>query len=231
MIFNGIEKDYIRVIADLFRPPSPPIMFDTFNMSKSGTRVRKKKLMDANLPVPIRISSNQRIESLKEDMSTWLIHDEPKKLIFKDNPNRYYLAYYEGMELSERPKYAKGYINFYLPQAYRFGLEKIINVTSQPSVHTISGQVEVPWTIEVVFTKATNTLEIEGSNNFYLLLAYEFVVGDRLTLKLDGRKALLNGEDLRHSYRMISNFVHLQPGQFTVQASHNCSLKYDERYY
>lgn len=42
MIFNGIEKDYIRVIADLFRPPSPPIMFDTFNMSKSGTRVRKR---------------------------------------------------------------------------------------------------------------------------------------------------------------------------------------------
>ncbi|WP_105101328.1 distal tail protein Dit [Microbulbifer pacificus] len=232
MIFNDVEKDYIRVRKELFRPPSPPIAFDSIEQRKGGSRVKSKRFTNIELPVPIRISSKKRIEELKEEMSDWLIKDEAKKLVFKDTPNRYYLAYYEGMELDEKtPYYATGYIYFYLPDGHRYGEQKTIQVTTTPTTHTITGQDETPWIVEVVFTSATDKFELQTNKGLYLLLGYNFIEGDRLTIKYEGREVWLNGEDLRHAVRMKSNYEMLEPGEIEISVSHECNLIYDERYY
>lgn len=230
MIFNGIKKDYLRVNMELFRPPTPPIEYQSSQRPNGGERVRKRRFTGLELPVPITIKSNQRIETLKEDMSNWLVHDEAKKLSFLDVPNRYYLAYYQGMELRERPHYAKGTLMFYLPVAYRFGLEKSINVTTTATNHTITGQTETPWTIEVNFTADTTRFEF-WAGDIYLQLNYEFISGDKLVIEYKGRKVTLNGNDLRKSVSMSSNLEELKPGTVSVRASHACTVKYDERYY
>lgn len=232
MIFNEVEKDYIRVRKELFRPPSPPIAFDSIELRRGGSKVKSKRFTNIELPVPIRISSKKRIEELKEEMSDWLIHDKAKKLFFKDTPNRYYLAYYEGMELDEKtPHYATGYIYFYLPDGHRFGERNTIPVTATPTSHTITGQDVTPWTVEVVFTGATDKFELQTNKGLYLLLGYNFIEGDRLTIKYEGREVWLNGEDLRHAVRMKSNYEMLEPGTIEISASHESDLIYDERYY
>lgn len=230
MIFNDIKKDYLRVNMELFRPPTPPIEYQTSQRPKGGERVRKRRFTGLELPVPITIKSDQRIETLKEDMSNWLVHDEAKKLIFTDTPNRYYLAYYQGMELRELPHYAKGTLMFYLPVAYRFGLGQSINVTTIATNHTITGLTETPWTIEVNFTADTNRFEL-WAGDIYLQLNYEFIAGDKLVIEYTGRKVTLNGNDLRKSVSMSSNFAELEPGFVEFRASHACTVKYDERYY
>lgn len=232
MIFNDVEKDYIRVRKELFRPPSAPIAFDSIEQRKGGSRVKDKRFTSIELPVPIRISSKKRIEELKEEMSDWLIKDEAKKLVFKDTPNRYYLAYYEGMELDEKtPYYATGYIYFYLPDGHRYGERNTIQVTTTPTSHTITGQDETPWSVEVVFSEDTDTFELQTDKGLHLLLGYNFIEGDRLTIKYEGREVWLNGEDLRHAVKLKTNYKMLEPGTIEVSASHECELIYDERYY
>ncbi|WP_339283160.1 distal tail protein Dit [Oceanobacillus sp. FSL K6-3682] len=232
MIFNGESKSYIRVRRELFRPPSPPIEFDTIDYSTGGSRVVKKRFTGFTFTVPVKIiSPDKRIEELKEELSDWLIHEEPKKLGFKDIPNRYYLAYYESMELDERPYSATGEINFYLPDGRRIGEEKTININSSNINHTITGQDKAPWTVETVFTGNTNEFELITNQGLYLLLGYEFIEGDRLTIKYEGREVWLNDRDLRHAIRLKTNYELLSPGNLRVRASHNCTLKYDERYF
>lgn len=109
--------------------------------------------------------------------------------------------------------------------------EKTINVTTTNTSHTITGQDETPLTIEVVFSEPTETFELTTDKGLYLLLGYEFIEGDRLTIKYEGREVWLNGRDLRHAIRLASNYELLSPGELTVKASHACTLKYDERYY
>ncbi|WP_062052342.1 distal tail protein Dit [Bacillus sp. JCM 19034] len=231
MIFNGTEKEYIRVRMELFRPPTPPIEFNTIASAKGGSRVKKKRFTDATLPVPIRISSDRRIEELEEEMSAWLVHDEPKKLVFSGTPNRYYLAYYENMDLNiHTPYYATGYIYFYLPEAYRFGERKEINVTTSNATHTITGQTETPWSIQVNFTVPQSRFEIHASNGLNLQLNYSFIAGDVLQIDYVGRKVTLNGNDLRSAVSMSSNFVELDVGEVRLRAIHVCTLKYDEKY-
>lgn len=99
------------------------------------------------------------------------------------------------------------------------------------ATHIISTQGETPWSINVVFSEATNKFEFTASNGLYLLLNYTFVAGDRLQIDYVGRKVFLNGNDLRPTVSMSSNYVLLQPGEVTLKASHDCDLIYDERYY
>jgi predicted phage tail component-like protein len=229
MRFNGIKKDYLRVNMELFRPPSPPIEYQGRPMTRGGERVTKRRFTGLELPVPVTIKSEQRTESLMRDISDWLIHDEPKRLEFSDS-DKYYLAHYQGMDLRNvNPWYAKGTILFYLPVAYRFGQDESINVTTT-NYHTITGQVETPWQLEVTFSAATNRFEF-WAGDIYLQLNYNFIVGDRLTIRYTGREVWLRDRDLRPAVSMSSHFDELPVGEIGMSASHPCTLKYTERYY
>lgn len=231
MIFNGESKDYIRVKQELFRPPSPPIEFDVFDYPRGGSRVKKKRYTSMTLSVPIRIyHPDKRIEELKEELSNWLINDEPKKLGFKDTPNRYYLAHYESMDLREKGHFADGVINFFLPDGRRVGEEKTISVTTSNTTHTITGQDAAPWEINLTFSWNTTTFELETNQGLFLLLGYEFIEGDRLKIAYDGRLCELNGRDIRFAIRLKSHYELLSPGSLQIKASHACTLKYDEKF-
>ncbi|WP_339236906.1 distal tail protein Dit [Oceanobacillus sp. FSL W7-1281] len=109
--------------------------------------------------------------------------------------------------------------------------EKVIEVGTSESTHTITGQDAAPWEVSLRFTANTDKFELRA-RDIYILLSYEFIEGDRLTIKYEGREVWLNdNRDLRHSIRLASNYELLEPGELEVKANHACELKYDERYY
>ncbi len=110
--------------------------------------------------------------------------------------------------------------------------EKTINVTTSNATHSITGQDAASWEITVRFTASTDKFELETDSGLYILLGYEFIEGDRLTIKYEGREVWLNGaRDLRFVIRLASNFELLRPGELTIKASHACDLIYDETLY
>lgn len=230
MIFNGIEKEYIKVTRELFRPPTPPIEFLTRPRRKGGARTKRKRFTDVVLPVPVVIRSETTIEDLKEDMANWLVHDEPKKLIFKDKPNRYYLAEYDSMELDEKIHYAKGVINFYLAEGYRFGEEVTLNLTSSSKSFTVKGQESTPWKSRTRFSVPQSSYTLE-SNVGKVLLEYDFIAGDVLEIDYDKRDVRLNGKDLAFSVLLETVWAELPVGEVSLKASQPTELTYSERYY
>lgn len=230
MIFNGVEKDYVKVNMGLFRPPTPPIEFNTTERRRGGSKTRKKRFTDMTLPVPVTIRSDQPIEYLKEEISDWLYHEEPKKLIFKQIPDRYYLAEYESMELNERHKYAKGTIYFYLALGYRFGENKTLNVTSSNQSFNITGQEEAPWQSETVFDDSTSQYKLE-SNTGKIILNFDFVSGDVLRIDYKTRSITLNGVNIDVGLSLNSEWFDLNPGYMTLSASDETELTYTERFY
>ncbi|MCK0473776.1 distal tail protein Dit [Halalkalibacter sp. APA_J-10(15)] len=231
MIFNGIEKEYIRVTSELFRPPTPPVEFLTTPKLTGGDRVRKKSFTSAELTVPITITGSKRIEERKEDLSTWLVHDQPKKLLFKDSPQRYYLALYHDMELEENYTFAKGHIRFYLPIACRFGEDKQIDIHSTFTSFPITGQIEVPWKSRTVFTNAESSFTFENDQGGMLRLNYGFIENDVLEIDYTKRGIRLNGENLAVALSLQSNWFLLKPGENTLRTSQPTTVTYTERFY
>lgn len=231
MIFNGIEKDYIRVLRELFRPPTPPIEFNVFEKAKGGERVRRKRYGGLELQVPVVIKSPERIEDLKEDLTTWLVHDEPKKLVFKDKPDRYYLAFYKNMELNEYYKMAIGTITFYLPEGYRFGPTNTLKIKTEFNTYVIKGQIKTPWKSKTVFKDSASRYVLEIDNGGRIILNYNFTSGDVLEIDYEKRDVFLNGKDLATAIDIKTEWFELPVGEVQLRASHETELTYIERYY
>lgn len=229
MIFNGLEKEYITVLTELFRPPTPPIEFN-----ERGT---KKKFTDMILPVPIKVSSNEHVEHLKQDIAEWLYHEEPKELIFKQIPNLHYLAEYESMELNERGSFGRGTIYFYLKDAHRYSEERIIEATG---THDIKGHTSTTWRTRTEFTSKQEgfefTFNAPGKTDLKdinkIVINYNFIAGDVLEIDYSKRRITVNGNDISNALVIIqSNYAELPIGIVKFEASHETDVFYHERYY
>lgn len=229
MIFNGLEKEYITVLTELFRPPTPPIEFN-----ERGT---KKKFTDMILPVPIKVSSNEHVEHLKQDIAEWLYHEEPKELIFKQIPNLHYLAEYESMELNERGSFGRGTIYFYLKDAHRYSEERIIEATG---TRDIKGHISTTWRTRTEFTSNQTGYELQfnspGKTKLKdinkIVLNGTFRSGDILEIDYRKRRVTLNGKDISNQLVIIeSNYMELPIGSVEFEANHKTEVFYHERYY
>lgn len=196
-----------------------------FQRIKRGVRIEE-------VTVEIAARSPGELRNIAEDLAGWLLTEEAEELIFDEEKDRRYLAVVDGgFEPDEIVTHGYGTIRFVVPDGTKMGAENTISVTTSNTNHTITGQDEASWTVEVVFTQSTNKFELETNKGLYLLLGYEFIEGDRLTIKYEGREVLLNGKDINFAIRLASNYELLSPGELTVKASHDCKVIYDERFY
>src|SRR5690606_10441158 len=78
------------------------------------------------VPVLVKAENISDLQKVKEDMADWLVHDEPKELIFKDEPDRIYYALVDDeLELDEIFSTGRGEITFICPDPYKYGPEKV----------------------------------------------------------------------------------------------------------
>lgn len=231
MIFNGIEKDYLKVLRGLFRPPTPPIEFDD--------KGRKKRFTDSILPVPVEIKHSGNIEFVKQDLAVWLYHKKPKELIFKQIPDRLYFAEYESMNLNEKGDFATGVINFYLKDAFRYSLEKEITFSTK-TTKMILGNLPTHWRAETTFTASQTGYELQFNSLgktvlkdiCKIVIPREFVLGDKLVIDYKTRRILLNGENVTESLSILqSNFKELPQGNVELFAKRETKIFYNEKYY
>lgn len=231
LYFDGETKDYVTVLSK-GRPYWAPLSRETRVLPNGRKRHVRTDKEVTSIPVTILIDGSSKADLLQkaEGVGSWLVTKEAKRMQFSDEMNRSYIALIDGgVDVDEIVSFSRCSIDFLVLD--KVGAEKTINVTTSNINHTITGQDETPWTIEVVFGRNTTTFELETNQGLYLLLGYEFIEGDRLTIKYEERKVLLNGKDINFAIRLASNYELLSPGELTIKASHDCTLKYVERYY
>ncbi len=230
MIFNGITKDYVRVLRGRDRP----FWANRTHNIDERNRVRKTSTDPRIITVPILIMHDgfSDLQRKKEDIANWLVHDEVKTLKFIDDPNRHYHALVDGILDHEEASYwADGEITFVCPMPFKLGETKPINLTTTNQTFNITGQVETPWTSRTVFTESASQFKIESSNGLNIILNYGFIKGHVLEIDYNTRDVFLKGNDLSVAIDLRTEWFELPVGNVVLKASHPTEVTYTERYY
>ena len=197
-----------------------------------GSRVKDVTYDVREIPVKFLIADATN-EGLRERFNrlNGYLKGNSKRLEFTDE-NAHFIATLSGANIPDEDSNSLiCTMTFTCADSAKRMNENTINITTEETSHEITGQDSTPWEVSLRFTAKTNKFELETNSGLYILLGYEFIEGDRLTIKYEGREVWLNDEDLRHSIRLASNYELLEPGEIKIRASHECTLKYDERLY
>ena len=124
MTFNGIRKNYVTTLRGKRRPAWAPLTRELVEVSglpgahNMGTEVGVREL---EITIVIESQSFTELKVMAEDLADWLVTDEPKPLIFDDEPHRVYYAMIDGgMEMDEIVRVGVGLLKFVCPDPYKY---------------------------------------------------------------------------------------------------------------
>src|SRR5699024_9410642 len=156
MHFNGIEKEYLTVTRGRNRPAFAPMernFISVVGMSGAHLSHSKRQIRQIDVPVFIMADSFSDLQKVKEDLAEWLIHDDPKELIFKDEPDRVYYAVVDGsLDLDELVRWGQGVITFICPDPFKYGKEETVTGTDNLTIYN-QGTAETEPIFELTATK------------------------------------------------------------------------------
>jgi predicted phage tail component-like protein len=166
--FNGERRDYLVVLKGRKRPPWSPVQRNILKvpglpggyLQSTETDVRVLEV-----PVLIRGDNLTHLQRVKEDLAAWLVTDEPKELIFDDDPTRtYYAVVDDTVDFEEIVKFGKGTIKFICPDPYIYGPEQTVNIPYDGNEQTVivqnNGSAPTYPKFTVTFNQPTTFLDI-----------------------------------------------------------------------
>ncbi|MEN2465902.1 distal tail protein Dit, partial [Ornithinibacillus sp. JPR2-1] len=173
MIFNGIEKDYLIPLTGRRRSAWAPVsrvLVTVPGMAGAYLSRTETQIREIVVPVIINAENIEDLQKIKEDMAEWLVHDEPKELIFKDEPDRVYYAVVDGeLELDEIFSTGRGEITFICADPYKYGPEKTYEFQDSGIVEN-KGTADAEPVIELTATqKATFAMISNGTEEYNLI--------------------------------------------------------------
>jgi predicted phage tail component-like protein len=233
LTFRGIRKPYL-IVTHRKRTYWAPRRL-VLKQLKKGARLNR---IDTDFRVEearVEVTALEgNLRKTAEDLAGWLLSNKEEKLIFDDETDRHFLALVDGsFDAEEIVSVGYGTIRFVCLNSDKLGLEKSITVTSEFVQSTITGQTETPWTTKTTFTVPQSQFVLESDKGLKIILNYNFIAGDVLTIDADKRDIYLNGRDLATALDIRSewNKGELKVGSVQLKATQATELKYTERYY
>ncbi|MGY6765682.1 distal tail protein Dit [Faecalibacterium prausnitzii] len=170
--FNGIRKEYLNVLSRrktywapvkrnfIYIPGRPGAL-----VSDTVTDVRVEEVH-----VEISTESEQELRDAAEDLSAWLITEEPGKLIFDDEPDRMYYAVVEGgFDPDEIVSKGYGIITFIYPNSYKYGIEEKEVTFESSASFDVEGTVETEPIIEVTLKADTEYVAVSNGTDINMV--------------------------------------------------------------
>ena len=219
--FNDTKKDYLIPLFGNNREPWAPIerQYQEFP-GRPGVYMRKKRIVkQRTFTVPVLLHDlDMNYNELKEDLAAWLIHDEPKPLIFDDEPNRIYYAVVDGaFNPEDIVTFGKGTIPFVCPNPYKYGFEESIILGNFPIRN--EGTVETSPIFSVKFIAGASEFIFTHQNGKFVRIIYNFSVNDLLVVDMDKRKITINNNVKMTTLDLNSNWFSLNPGKNEIIVS------------
>lgn len=173
MIFNDIKKNYLKVSREKKRPAWAPIDREFVNVPGfPGAYLSNSQHQMRVIQVPVYVKSDgfSDLQKVKEDLAEWLIHDEAKELIFRDENDRIYLAVVSGgLDLDELFRVGKGTITFICHDPYKYGPEKTLPFPADIVTVDNKGTAEADPIFELTATKKTTFAMISNGEEYNLI--------------------------------------------------------------
>jgi predicted phage tail component-like protein len=172
--FNGIKKPYVssafggrkRQIYNLKRnllytPGRPGAYLESTD--EDVTIIEEQIIINAK--------SGEDLQKLKEDIAAWLVTDEPKPLIFDDEPDRTYFAMVEGiLEIEDFVNLGSGTITFICPDPYKYGPELEAVFPSDIVTLTNEGTADADPIFELEVKKPVTFAMVANQDDEYMMI-------------------------------------------------------------
>ncbi|PFS02946.1 distal tail protein Dit [Bacillus thuringiensis] len=173
--FNNIRKDFIQIEKGWKRPAWAPLKRKFLSVpGYPGARLLTTETEMRVLPVPVGIivPDGSDLETLKEEISEWLITEKPVELVFDVTPDRTYLAVIdEDFDPEDFITLGKGTLNFVCPMPYKLGPTKTLEfeMDGRGLIANVQnkGSVESNPIIEVEVTKPSTFLDVWNGTNYF----------------------------------------------------------------
>ncbi|MCK1982236.1 MULTISPECIES: distal tail protein Dit [Peribacillus] len=219
--FNDIRKDFVIPLFGNNREPWAPIERQYQDVpGRAGVYMRNKRVVkQRNINVPVLIHDlDTDYNELKEELAEWLIHDEPKPLVFDDEPNRIYYAVVDGaFNPEDIVTFGKGTIPFVCPNPYKYGYEESIILGNYPIRN--EGTVEASPIFSVKFSAAASEFTFTNDKGKFVRIIFNFVANDLLVVDMDKRKITINNNVRMTTLDLNSTWFSLQPGNNVITVS------------
>lgn len=223
--FNGIKKKYLIPLFGFNREPWAPVEREYQDIrSRPGVYMRSKRIVkQRTFSIPVVLHDMEMdYNKLKEDLATWLIHDEAKPLIFDDEPNRIYFAVIDGsFSPDDIVTFGKGTLTFVCPSPYKYGFEDTIPIGDYPIIN--DGNVKTPPILTMKITSPSSTYSLNNGAGKNIKLTYPFKTNDIVVVDMDKRKIIINGSLQMQTLDLYSEFFDLMPGENRVLLSENAT--------
>jgi predicted phage tail component-like protein len=174
--FNGIKKSYVssgfggrkRQIYNIKRNLIyiPGYSGAYVESTYDDVKVIEEKII-------INAKDRENLQKVKEDLASWLITDEPKTLIFDDEPDRIYFAMVDGsLELDEFVNLGYGTIRFICPDPFKYSTNESYTEFSTAASFAVEGTVETEPIIEVQVKQNTTFVAISDGDKINMVGNY-----------------------------------------------------------
>ncbi|SNZ14550.1 putative phage tail component, N-terminal domain-containing protein [Terribacillus aidingensis] len=230
--FNNRRSDNIYMLRGRSKSPFSPLEREVVKYS-GGHRLKKttRGLIEINQPVGFKVKNDEEQMQIVKWMTDWLITESWCPLKFDDEPGKVYPAVLQN-DMNDFEKMAtlrQGTLSF--TALYAAGKEIELNLLPDRRSYFITGQRETDWTSKTTFEAPTSKYIIEEAGGGRIVLNYNFIAGDVLTIDYHKRKVLLNGENLATAIALSTVWFPLHPGTMTINATENTIMTYVERFH
>lgn len=171
--FNGVTKSYVRALRGIERPTWATIEQEIIEVpGRPGGYSSNKTMRVRLIHVPVEVSGvdHMNLQRAKEDVASWLITDEPKPLIFPDEPDRVYFAEVTGdLNLDEILNKGKGVISFVCPDPLKYSSNLKTGIIQNPTGPIILqnlGTAETAPIFDITLKQSTSFLDIIGEHDY-----------------------------------------------------------------
>ncbi|HGF6578414.1 TPA: distal tail protein Dit [Bacillus cereus] len=173
--FNGERKSYIHIKSGWNPPTWAPLRRNFLKTpGYPGARLLSTDTETRPLPVPVGIivPNGTNLETLKEEITEWLITDNPAELIFDVTPDRTYMAVIdEDFDIDKFVDIGQGILKFICPMPYKLGPTRMVEfeMDGRGLIANVQnkGSVESNPIIEVEVTKPSTFLDVWNGTNYF----------------------------------------------------------------
>lgn len=233
MIVDNEELKEVEVLYTFARSPFP-MEYETRSRKQGGARLNYKRGMSEEIPIDvkfIREDSSVSWEDVLSKVAGVLLGKEEKKISFKHDSEKYFLAHVMSIEIEEEYEYAAtGYITIFSEHPCMFGDEITLSATDEEQSFKIQGQQDTSWTSRTVMQEDSDKYSIKSSDQF-LDIFFDFVRGDVIEIDYNTRRITLNGKNIDVGLSLESDWFILSPGYVNLVCSDTTDIIYTPRYY
>ena len=198
--FNGETRGYLKVLRGRKRPAWASVTRDLLIVpGKPGGYLQNTAVQPRPIDVPVMIEGENiaNLQKIKEDLAAWLVTEEPKELIFDDEPDRTYFAIVdETLDLEELVRVGQGTIRFICPDPYKYGQEKNASFPSDVVSLNYGGTADGDPIFELEVLQPVTFALIQNQNDEYMMIGKPVNVDDQVPVEREQRIFWSHGDTL-----------------------------------